>query len=145
LQSDEMLSAVVERLIKALRQARPGNVRQFFHIANQHMRWELNDMARKLDEHTRVLGSAADNAVASPPSADTQLSPTAHRIFKAIDDLPPEEREVFELVKIQGMTPVEAAEMIGVSDRTVFRRVNRALLLLSESLGDLAPGREGGS
>ena len=57
LQSDEMLSAVVERLIKAMRNARPGNVRQFFQIANQHMRWELNDMARRLDEHTRVLGS----------------------------------------------------------------------------------------
>jgi len=30
LQSDEMLSAVVERLLKALREARPATVRQFF-------------------------------------------------------------------------------------------------------------------
>jgi hypothetical protein len=43
LQPDELLSAVVERLLKALREARPGNVRQFFALANQHMRWELND------------------------------------------------------------------------------------------------------
>src|SRR5215470_8607725 len=55
LQSEEMLSAVVERLMKALREARPGNVRQFFQIANQHMRWELNDLARRLDERTRAL------------------------------------------------------------------------------------------
>src|SRR5215471_15175753 len=50
LQPDEMLGAVVERLLKALRQARPGNTRQFFALACQHMRWELNDMARRLDE-----------------------------------------------------------------------------------------------
>jgi RNA polymerase sigma-70 factor (ECF subfamily) len=50
LQVDEMLSAVVERLMKAMREARPTNVRQFFGLASQHMRWELNDMARRLDE-----------------------------------------------------------------------------------------------
>src|SRR5262245_55184442 len=49
LHTDEMLSAVVERLIKALRQARPASVRQFFALACQHMRWELNDLARRLD------------------------------------------------------------------------------------------------
>ena len=46
LQPDEMLSAVVERLLKAMRSARPRTVRQFFALVNQHMRWELNDLAR---------------------------------------------------------------------------------------------------
>ena len=43
-------SAVAERLLKAMREARPVNVRQFFALANQHMRWELNDLARRLDD-----------------------------------------------------------------------------------------------
>src|SRR5215470_8131379 len=42
LQTDEMLGAVVERLLKALREARPATVRQFFALACQHMRWEVN-------------------------------------------------------------------------------------------------------
>src|SRR6476659_9531078 len=50
-QSEEMLGAVVERLLKALREARPTSVRQFFALASQHIRWELNDVARRLDEH----------------------------------------------------------------------------------------------
>src|SRR5205085_9472076 len=50
LQADEMLGAVVERLLKAMREVRPATVRQFFALANQHMRWELNEMARRLDE-----------------------------------------------------------------------------------------------
>src|SRR4051812_43916962 len=49
LQPDEMLGAVVERLLKAMHSVRPRNVREFFALANQHMRWELNDLARRLD------------------------------------------------------------------------------------------------
>src|SRR4051812_7572804 len=49
LQAEELLGAVVERLLKALREARPGTVRQFFALAGRHVRWELNDLARRLD------------------------------------------------------------------------------------------------
>jgi hypothetical protein len=50
LQAEELLGAVTERLLKALREVRPQTVRQFFALANQHMRWELNGLARRLDE-----------------------------------------------------------------------------------------------
>ncbi len=56
-------------------------------------------------------------------------------MLQAIDDLPEEEREAFDLVRIQGMTQVEAADMLGVSIKTVQRRLNRALLILSETAG----------
>jgi RNA polymerase sigma-70 factor (ECF subfamily) len=36
---------MVERLLKALHQARPASARQFFALACQHMRWKLNAMA----------------------------------------------------------------------------------------------------
>src|SRR6516162_5849608 len=55
LQPDEMLSAVVERLLKAMRSARPQTVRQFFALVNQHMRWELNDLARRLDRQPAAV------------------------------------------------------------------------------------------
>jgi RNA polymerase sigma-70 factor (ECF subfamily) len=138
LESEEMLSAVVERLIKALREARPGNVRQFFKIANQHTRWELNDVCRRLDNQIRAV-EIDPNVPAAPETSDSQLSPIARRAFEAIEELPEEERETFELVKIQGMGPMEAAALLGVTDRTVLRRVNRAILLLSQKLGDLRP------
>lgn len=138
LQSEEMLSAVVERLIKALRQARPGNVRQFFHIANLHMRWELNDLARRLDEQSGPA-RIEDDVPALPDSTDSQLSPMARRLFDAIDALPEEEREAFDLVRLQGMTQNEAAEILGVSAKTVQRRLTRGLFLLTQAVGDLRP------
>jgi DNA-directed RNA polymerase specialized sigma24 family protein len=62
--------------------------------------------------------------------------------FQAIGDLPEDEREAFDLVRIQGMTQVEAAEVLGVSIKTVQRRLNRALLILTEELDDLRPAGE---
>src|SRR5262249_26679608 len=50
LATDEMLGGVVEALLQALRSVRPQTVRQFFALANQHMRWQLNDLARRLDK-----------------------------------------------------------------------------------------------
>ena len=50
LETDELLGGIVARLLTALRTTRPSTVRQFFALANQHMRWQLNDLARRLDE-----------------------------------------------------------------------------------------------
>lgn len=138
LQSDEMLSAVVERLIKAMREVHPQTVRQFFALANRHMRWELNDLARRLDERSVELG-LREELVPALETSGSQLSPVARRMLDAIEGLPEEEREVFDLVRIQGMTHTEVANVLGVSTKTVQRRLNRSLLLLSNTLGDLQP------
>src|SRR6476660_8745278 len=118
LQPEELLSSVVDRLLKALREIRPTNVRQFFALANQHMRWELNDLARRLDSQTPAL-ELAESKVASPESSGSQLSPNTRRILEAIESLPDEEREVFDLVRIQNLTQPEAAEILGVSASTL--------------------------
>jgi RNA polymerase sigma-70 factor (ECF subfamily) len=139
LQPEEMLSAVVERMLKAMRSVRPQTVRQFFGLANQHMRWELNDLARRLDKQARAQ-QVTDSVVAAPPlSSASQLSPNTRRILEAIEALPEEEREVFDLLRIQGMTQPEAAKILEVSVKTVQRRLNRSLVLLTEALGDLQP------
>jgi RNA polymerase sigma factor (sigma-70 family) len=138
LQPEEMLSAVVDRLLKALREVRPSTVRQFFALANRHMRWELNDLARRLDKEKPALG-LPDGGIASPETSGSQLSPNTLRILEAIEGLPEEEREVFDLVRIQGFTQVEVADVLGVSPKTVQRRLNHGLLLLTEKLSDLEP------
>jgi RNA polymerase sigma-70 factor (ECF subfamily) len=133
-----MLGAVVERLLKALREARPTSVRQFFSLAAQHTRWELNDLARRLDGESRT-GETADDLIPAPASSDSGLSPDCRRMIEVIEALPEEEREVFDLVRIQGLTQVEAAEILGTAVKTVKRRLDRGLRLLTERLGDLCP------
>lgn len=136
LQAEELLSSVVERMLKAMQKIRPAGVRQFFALANQHMRWELNDLARRLDKQAPDVVLLETLAVA-PDSNGSQLSDCARKILDAIEKLPDDEREVFSLVRIQGMTQVEVAEITGVSIKTIQRRLNRSLLLLTQSLSEL--------
>jgi RNA polymerase sigma factor (sigma-70 family) len=138
LQPEEMLDAVVERLLQAMRSVRPQTVRQFFALVNQHMRWELNDVARRLDEQPAAV-ELREDLVPAPASSGSILTPDGRRMLKAIDDLPEDEREVFGLLHVQGLTQGEAAQVLGVSVRTVQRRLNRSLLLLGKVLDDLRP------
>jgi RNA polymerase sigma-70 factor (ECF subfamily) len=138
LETDEVVGAVVERLIKALGTVRPRTVREFFGLANQHMRWELNDLARRLDERPANI-ELREEIVPAPASSDSILTPDARRILDAIDGLPEDEREAFNLLKVHGLTYPEAAEVLGVSVKTVQRRLNRSLVLLAEQLNDLRP------
>jgi RNA polymerase sigma factor (sigma-70 family) len=144
LQADEMLSAVVERLLKAMRDVRPPNVRMFFALANRHMRWELNDLARRLDEQAAAVELRDSMAPAAPDGGDSELSVEARRILSAIDQLPDEEREVFNLVRVQGLSHPEAAAVLGVSPKTVQRRLNRSRVLLAAQLADLGPAEAPG-
>ena len=141
LQPDEMLGAVVERLLKALREARPASARQFFALACQHIRWELNDMARRLDEQP-AAEELREELVPAPASSDSGLTPNGRRILAAIDQLPEGEREAFDLVQVQGLSQAEAAQVLEVSVATVNRRLNRGLQLLTATLADLYPGEE---
>ena len=131
---------MVERLLKALREARPRTVRQFFALASQHMRWELNDLARRLDEQPAAV-ELREGLVPAPASSDSGLTPDGRRMLEAIDRLPEDEREAFDLVRIQGLTQAEAAQVLGVSTMTVKRRLNRGLQLLAEALDDLRPDK----
>jgi RNA polymerase sigma-70 factor (ECF subfamily) len=141
LQVDELLGAVAERLLKALREARPRTVRQFFALANLHLRWELNDLARRLDQQPPVA-ELREGLVPAPASSGSGLGPNGQRMLQAIENLPQDEREAFDLVRVQGMTQTEAAQVLGVAAVTVKRRLNRGLRLLAEELGDLRPAEE---
>ena len=138
LQPEELLGGVVERLLKAMREVRPQTVRQFFALANQHIRWELNDLARRLDKQPPAA-PLSEGAVPDAASTASELSPEGRRMLEAIDQLPEDEREAFGLIRIQGLTYPEATEVLGVSVKTVQRRLNRALVLLAEQLDDLRP------
>ena len=105
------------------------------------MRWELNDLARRLDEQPAAV-ELHEGLVPAPASSASGLTPDGLRMLEAIDELPEDEREAFDLVRVQGMTQTEAAQVLGVSAVTVKRRLSRGLRLLTEQLADLRPGEK---
>jgi RNA polymerase sigma-70 factor (ECF subfamily) len=110
-------------------------------LANKHMRWELNDLARRLDNQLAAAELCEGN-VPSPISSVSGLTPDSRRMLQAISELPEDEREAFDLMRVQRMTRTEAAQVLGVWTVTVKRRLNRGLLLLIEQLADRRPCQE---
>jgi RNA polymerase sigma-70 factor (ECF subfamily) len=102
------------------------------------MRWELKDLARRLDNQPAAV-ELREWQLPAPASSASGLSPDGRRILEVIESLPADEREAFDL-RIQGLTYAEAAELLGVAPKTVQRRLDRGLRLLTERLGDLGPG-----
>ena len=95
-------------------------------------------MARRLDRQPRAA-AALDDLLPAPPDSDSGLTSDGRRMIEAIDALPADEREAFDLVRVQGLTQAEAAEVLGVATKTVKRRLDRGIRLLTERLGDLNP------
>lgn len=134
IETGDLLAAVVERLLRATREVRPSNVRQFFGLANRHIRWELNSIARSLDAERRAAALRHD--VVQDAVTDSGVAPAVLRLLDAIEELPEVEREVFDLVRVQGLSHTEAAAIVGVATKTVQRRLHDALVFLSERVGD---------
>jgi len=85
-------------------------------------------------------------SLAGAPAESTysQISDNTRRMLDAIESLPDDEREVFDLVRIQGMNQADAAEVLGVSTKTVHRRLVRCLTMLTGKIGDLRTAPESG-
>ena len=97
------------------------------------MRWQMNDLARRLDQQPAAAALAESGVAAPPDTTGSGLTPDGRRMRGAIASLPEDERDVFDLVGIQGLTHAEAAAVVDVSVKTLQRRLNRARLLLAES------------
>jgi RNA polymerase sigma-70 factor (ECF subfamily) len=139
-ETDELLGGALAGLHTALRATRPPTVRQFYALACQHLRAHLNDLARRLEEQAAAAALPESGAAVPPGCAGSPPTPDRRRVLDAIEGLPEDEREVFDLVGILGLTHSEAAAVVGVSEKMLHQRLNRARLLLAEGLA--APGNQ---
>ncbi|MBY0459440.1 MAG: sigma-70 family RNA polymerase sigma factor [Gemmataceae bacterium] len=124
------------RLLRSLQTMRPQTTRDFFNLAAVHIRRELLDIARRCQRrvHHPWAGSATgDGEPAAPAAADFDLWVRFH---EAVDQLPPQEREVMGLVFYHGWTQARIAALLGVDERTVRRWWARACKRLRNLVGD---------
>jgi RNA polymerase sigma factor (sigma-70 family) len=147
--TDDVLNEAVVRLLRRLdRGTPPASVAEFFRLAAREMRCELLDMVR---HHFGPEGPAAREA--NNLNADSSRGPVLletptttdepgrlaiwTEFHRHVEDLPDEERAVFDLVWYQGLTQAEAAILLGVAPITIKRRWASARLLLGTALFDL--------
>ena len=133
-ESDDLLQKTLLRLHRAIQVLKPATTRAFMSIALQNMRWALKDLSR--DMHNRLDKLGHSGAIAKAPSVEDEPSTLlewAH-FHEAIEKLPQEERETFDLIYYGGLGQEEAAEMLGISHRTIKRRWRLARLMLAKAL-----------
>lgn len=61
-----------------------------------------------------------------------------HAIFKIVESLPSQRRNVFIMSRVNGISNSEIAEKLNISKRTVETHISHALKTLRASLGDLS-------
>jgi len=136
--TSDVVQGASMRLLNALRDLRPDTARDFFNLASVQIRRELLDLARRFSG--RSVGDAdsdsPDPADRAPANEDLDLWTRFH---EAVEKLPVEEREAIGLVFYHGYTRGEAAEILGVSERTVFRWWQAGCQRLNERLGGDLP------
>ena len=145
-ETDDVLQNAALRLHRTLGQIAPATPRDFFRVAALNIRRELLDLAK---HYYGPLGHGAKHASGGPsdssagerePADRGDLSTEPSRLaawaefHEQIGALPDEEREVFDLLWYQGLNQAEAAELLGVSERTIKRRWQTARLRLHEAL-----------
>jgi DNA-directed RNA polymerase specialized sigma24 family protein len=98
-----------------------------------------DDLARRLDDQQDLV-ELREGLMPAPAGSVSGLTPDGLRMLRAIDELPEDEREVFDLVRAHGKTYPEAAQLLGASAVTVKRRLSRSVRLLAGQLADHRPG-----
>jgi RNA polymerase sigma-70 factor (ECF subfamily) len=146
------------RLYRSLADVRPETPAQFFGLAATQIRRSLLDLCRhhfgpqgEAGRHVSDVGiesgdSAAPVGRVTAGIAATEGKPETlecwARFHEAVEQLAADERGVFETVWYGGATYEEAAECLGITKRTVIRRIQRARRFIRDALCDDFPSTE---
>jgi RNA polymerase sigma factor (sigma-70 family) len=143
------------RLYRALKDVKLQDARHFYRLAAMQIRRELIDLARHyrgpegMGHHHQTMQRLSDNQSHTPQlyerggqSLDPKRLAEWVDFHEAINKLPEQEREVFDLVWYHGLSQQEAGKTLGVDERTVRRRWREARLKLAELLGGDMPEME---
>jgi RNA polymerase sigma-70 factor (ECF subfamily) len=150
-QTNDILQRSMMALYRSLDTVRPQNIRAFMGLAAVQIRRCLIDLARHY--HGRQFVSLDQNRYGSDEQsfsmnrADLVSDPTAGpstlqeftEFHEHVQSLSDEDREAFELIYYQGLSLQQAAQALGVSDRTVKRRWRAARLRLHQLLAKSPP------
>ncbi len=148
-ETTDVLQSALLRLLRRLRNVTPASPRDFYRLAAGEIRRALIDLARHhfgpcgpATKHDTCADAAraGDSLPAEVDTPDRDEGPGDlaqwSEFHERVDRLPDDEREVFELVWYQGLPYSEAADVLGVSARTVTRRWQSACLKLDGLLGE---------
>jgi RNA polymerase sigma factor (sigma-70 family) len=145
-QTGDVLQNALLRLHRSLETVQPDLPRQFYGLAATHIRRELIDLTRHhfgpegagARHHTERHGPEDAGLAAIKENTSSEPTTLAEwtEFHEKVQLLPQTEREVFDLLWYEGLPQAEAAQVLGVTERTVKNRWRSAKLELQRLLGE---------
>ena len=151
-QTDDVLQNASIRLWKSLAEVQPENTASFFGLAATQIRRELIDLARRYQgplglgaNHATDDGDGENKNAAIARKRDPADGPVTLSewtdLHECVESLDAEHQGVFDLLYYQGLTQPQAAEVLGLSLRTLKRRWRAARQQLYHLMHGQVPGR----
>lgn len=97
------------------------------------------DFRRKAEVSRRWIRNHRRDPVLSPPTPEEGFNASElHRQFReALESLPPRRREVFELIRLRGLSHKDVAQVLDISYQTVANHLRLAMQDLRRLLSDV--------
>ncbi len=150
--ADDVVQRVALELYRALETVSPQSSREFMRVASVNIRRQLVDLADHFFGPEGLNGSSTGGRdLNGSNTGDTIAGQLIEQAFdptrlaawtelhRRIDGMEDEDREVFDLLWYQGLTQSEAADLLGVSRRTMIGRWQTARLRLFDAVGGQLP------
>ncbi|PQO28841.1 RNA polymerase sigma factor [Blastopirellula marina] len=145
-QTDDVFQNASLRFYQALRETQLTDARHYFRLAALQIRRELVDMARRyqgpqgMGAHHQTQFADAQNTNRSPGYEHAEVTNDPGHLAEwqefhsRVEQLPADEKEVFDLLWYHDLSQEQAAHVLQTSVRTVRRRWRSARLLLHDVL-----------
>lgn len=152
-ETDDLLQNAVVRLWKYLAGKKPDAPVDYFRLAACMIRRELIDLSRHHCSQRGTAFSDSSSAAAietpvpraSAPNHDTSDPQTLSQwteFHEYVENLPEDERSLFDLLWYQGLTMADTSELLNLPLRSLGRRWKTARVRLYRALLDDSPGSD---
>jgi RNA polymerase sigma-70 factor (ECF subfamily) len=140
--SQDIVQSVMMESLRSLDQFEYRSEGAFLHLLTTMVQNKIRDKADYLTAQKRNVAreAPADDALGAlpggseTPSVIVQKAEEIDRMEKALESLPPDQRELVIMNKLEGMTYPEIAEAVGKTPEAVRKALARSLAKLSSVL-----------
>lgn len=137
-ETGDILHMLVLKLDKALAHDTPNSVSGYFALVNLNLNWILKGLARKIKASEGFVWNGMNDVLnqATDPYSGPVNNLDWVEFFELLEMLPQENREIFDLIWLQGLNQKQTAMILGISLRTVIRRWIKTKLEIRRLMDD---------
>lgn len=131
--ADDLLQAALERALKAREQWMPGTRLDAWMMRIMRNHW-IDEMRSRTRRAQTFAPEEAAEHVGDDSHRDIEIKAEMHDVDRAMNRLPPEQREVIALVLVEGLAYREAADLLDIPIGTLTSRLTRGRQALAQML-----------